>query len=133
MAGSLEPVEHHENPVLTANGEEWLIVCHNVLLRDQQGRPTGALRGARGGDGRSRCASVFDGFGIGFCFLVLSWCWFAVRALGMVCARGWGGVVGVVFCLRVLLSPGLVVHAGLGPGFRFWFASSGSGWCELVA
>ncbi|MBN2465215.1 PAS domain S-box protein [candidate division WOR-3 bacterium] len=43
MSGNLEPVEHYDNPVLTASGEERLIAWHNVLLRDEQGRPTGTL------------------------------------------------------------------------------------------
>ena len=43
MAGNLKPVEHYENPLLTAGGEERLIVWHNALLRDQQGRPSGTL------------------------------------------------------------------------------------------
>ncbi|MBM3331880.1 PAS domain S-box protein [candidate division WOR-3 bacterium] len=43
MAGRIEPVERFENPVLGAGGEERLVVWHNVLLRDRQGRPTGTL------------------------------------------------------------------------------------------
>jgi PAS domain S-box-containing protein len=43
IEGNLEPVEYYENPVLTAGGEERLIVWHNAILRDQQGRPTGTL------------------------------------------------------------------------------------------
>jgi len=43
MEGNLDPVEYYENPVLTASGEERLIVWHNSLLRDGQGRPTGTL------------------------------------------------------------------------------------------
>jgi PAS domain S-box-containing protein len=43
VEGNLEPVEYHENAVLTTSGEERLIVWHNVLLRDQHGRPTGTL------------------------------------------------------------------------------------------
>ena len=43
IRGNLEPVEHYSNPVLTASGEERLIAWHNVLLRDEQGRPTGTL------------------------------------------------------------------------------------------
>jgi PAS domain S-box-containing protein len=43
MAGNLEPMERYENPVLTAGGEERLVVWHNALLRDQRGRPTGTL------------------------------------------------------------------------------------------
>jgi PAS domain S-box-containing protein len=43
MSGNVEPVEYHENPVLTATGAERLIAWHNALLRDEQGRPTGTL------------------------------------------------------------------------------------------
>jgi PAS domain S-box-containing protein len=43
MSGQLEPVEYYENPVVTLRGEERLVVWHNALLRDQQGRPTGTL------------------------------------------------------------------------------------------
>ena len=43
MSGNLEPVEHYNNPVLSAGGEERLIAWHNALLRDDQGRPTGTL------------------------------------------------------------------------------------------
>jgi PAS domain S-box-containing protein len=43
MSGNLEPVEHYNNPVLTAGGEERLIAWHNTLVRDGQGRLTGTL------------------------------------------------------------------------------------------
>jgi len=43
MEGRVEPVEHYENPVLTTGGEERLVIWHNALLRDEQGRPTGTL------------------------------------------------------------------------------------------
>jgi len=43
MGGRVEPVEYYENPVLTTSGDERLIVWHNALLRDRQGRPTGTL------------------------------------------------------------------------------------------
>ena len=43
MEGKLEPVERYQNPVVTARGEERLIVWHNAILHDQQGRPIGTL------------------------------------------------------------------------------------------
>jgi PAS domain S-box-containing protein len=43
MEGRLEPLEHYENPVLTAGGAERLVAWHNALLRDETGRVTGTL------------------------------------------------------------------------------------------
>lgn len=36
-AGTVEPVEHYENPVLTASGEERTIYWHNTITRDEDG------------------------------------------------------------------------------------------------
>jgi PAS domain S-box-containing protein len=38
IAGEIEQVEYHENPVLTKHGEERIVAWHNTLLRDEQGR-----------------------------------------------------------------------------------------------
>jgi len=43
MAGELEPLEFHENPVLTRSGFERTIAWHNALLRDEEGRIIGTL------------------------------------------------------------------------------------------
>jgi PAS domain S-box-containing protein len=43
MAGTVQPVEYFENPVLTRGGEERLIAWHNVELRDERGRIVGTL------------------------------------------------------------------------------------------
>jgi len=43
MAGHVEPMEHHENPVLTRRSEERLIAWHNAVLRDDRGRIVGTL------------------------------------------------------------------------------------------
>ena len=37
MAGEVEPVEYYENPLLTKNGEERIIVFHNTVLTDEDG------------------------------------------------------------------------------------------------
>jgi PAS domain S-box-containing protein len=38
MAGEIEPVEYFQNPVLTKSGEERMIVWHNTVLRDEDGK-----------------------------------------------------------------------------------------------
>ena len=38
IAGEIEQVEYHENPVLTKHGEEKIVAWHNTILRDEQGR-----------------------------------------------------------------------------------------------
>ncbi|PXF59552.1 MAG: hypothetical protein C4B58_03010 [Deltaproteobacteria bacterium] len=43
MAGDVEPVEYHENPVLTKSGNERVISWHNCILRDEDGRIHGTL------------------------------------------------------------------------------------------
>ena len=43
MAGEIRPAEYYENPVLTAGGEERIIVWHNSVLRDAEGGITGTL------------------------------------------------------------------------------------------
>lgn len=43
MAGEVEPVESFENPILTKTGEERLILWHNTVLRDEEGRITATL------------------------------------------------------------------------------------------
>jgi len=43
MAGDIEPVEYYENPLLTKDGEERLILFHNTVLRDPNGQMVGAL------------------------------------------------------------------------------------------
>ena len=43
MGGEIEPVEYHENPVLTKGGEERIIAWHNSTLRDHEGIITGIL------------------------------------------------------------------------------------------
>jgi PAS domain S-box-containing protein len=43
MAGDLDPVEYHENCVLTADGQERLIAWHNAALRDEKGRLAAVL------------------------------------------------------------------------------------------
>jgi PAS domain S-box-containing protein/putative nucleotidyltransferase with HDIG domain len=43
MAGEKEPDEYFENPVLTKNGEERIILWHTAILKDENGNITGAL------------------------------------------------------------------------------------------
>jgi PAS domain S-box-containing protein len=43
VAGNVEPVEHYDNPVLNAAGDERMIAWHNTLLRDGNGTITGTL------------------------------------------------------------------------------------------
>ena len=43
MAGEIEPVEYHENPVLTKGGEERTIAWHNTVLEDDEGNTAGIL------------------------------------------------------------------------------------------
>jgi len=43
MAGDLRPVGRHENAVVTRDGRRRLILWHNALLRDPEGRIVGAL------------------------------------------------------------------------------------------
>lgn len=43
LRGEIEPVEYHENPVLTKSGEKRLIAWHNTLLKDDTGNIIGHL------------------------------------------------------------------------------------------
>jgi PAS domain S-box-containing protein len=43
MAGTGTPFEHHENPVLTKTGQERQIEWYNVVLRGEDGLPSGTL------------------------------------------------------------------------------------------
>lgn len=43
MAGDLEPIEYFENPILSRDGSERIILWHNTILRDDKGRITGTL------------------------------------------------------------------------------------------
>jgi len=43
MAGDIEPVEYYENPLLTKDGEERLILFHNTVIRDSNGHIVGVL------------------------------------------------------------------------------------------
>ncbi len=43
MRGEIEPVEFHENEILTVNGKKRLISWHNALIRDATGMITGVL------------------------------------------------------------------------------------------
>lgn len=43
MAGAIEPVQYHENPILTAGGQERMILWHNSILKDEAGKITGTL------------------------------------------------------------------------------------------
>jgi PAS domain S-box-containing protein len=43
ISGEIEPVEHHENEVLTKNGELRNIVWHNAYVTDDRNRITGSL------------------------------------------------------------------------------------------
>ncbi|NQT26753.1 PAS domain S-box protein [candidate division KSB1 bacterium] len=43
MAGEIEPVKIYENPVLTKDGQERIILFHNTILRDESGKITGTL------------------------------------------------------------------------------------------
>ncbi|MGD9100106.1 MAG: PAS domain S-box protein, partial [Anaerolineae bacterium] len=42
-AGEIEPVESHENPILTKSGAERIVAWHNALLRDAAGNIVGTL------------------------------------------------------------------------------------------
>lgn len=42
-SGDVAPVEYHENPVLTKDGQERLIAFHNTVLLDDAGQVTGIL------------------------------------------------------------------------------------------
>ena len=42
-AGDLGLMEYHENPVITANGEERIIAWRNTVLRDEAGHISGTL------------------------------------------------------------------------------------------
>ena len=46
IAGNVKPVEFHENPLLTKDGEERLIAFHNTVIKDQNGKIVGALSSA---------------------------------------------------------------------------------------
>lgn len=43
LSGDIEPVEHFQNPVLTATGEERMIAWYNTLIRDESGKPVGTI------------------------------------------------------------------------------------------
>jgi len=43
ISGEVEPLESYENPVLTRDGTERIILWHNTILRDDSGRITGTL------------------------------------------------------------------------------------------
>ena len=43
VAGTIEPVEYYENPVVTRSGRERMIAWHNTILRDESGAITGTL------------------------------------------------------------------------------------------
>lgn len=43
MAGTIEPIEHYENPVRTRYGEERIVAWHNALLKDADGHIVGTL------------------------------------------------------------------------------------------
>jgi PAS domain S-box-containing protein len=43
MAGEVEPVEYHENPVITRDGQERVIAWHNTVLRNDDGKIIGTL------------------------------------------------------------------------------------------
>jgi len=43
MAGESKAVEYFDNPVLAKSGEERMIACHTAVLKDAEGRITGAL------------------------------------------------------------------------------------------
>ena len=43
IGGELEPVEYHENPVKTRDGQERLIAWHNTIVRDDNGEILGTL------------------------------------------------------------------------------------------
>ncbi|MGD9116805.1 MAG: PAS domain S-box protein [Dehalococcoidia bacterium] len=43
MTGEVEPMEYHENPVLTKSGEERIIAWHNSVIRDDNGRAVATL------------------------------------------------------------------------------------------
>jgi len=43
MKGEVQSAEYFENPVLTANGEERIILWHNTILKDELGRIKGTL------------------------------------------------------------------------------------------
>ncbi len=60
IAGEVQPVEHFENPVLTANGEERLIAWHNSLLRDEHGRISGTLSSGEDITERKRAEELVD-------------------------------------------------------------------------
>ncbi len=43
LKGEVDPVEYHENPILTSKGEERLIAWHTVIFRDEEGNILGSL------------------------------------------------------------------------------------------
>ena len=43
VAGDIEPLEYHENPIINKDGSERLIAWHNTLLRDENGKIIGTL------------------------------------------------------------------------------------------
>ncbi|MBN1866229.1 PAS domain S-box protein [Candidatus Sumerlaeota bacterium] len=43
VAGELDRVEYHENPVLTKDGRERIVAWHNVFFEDELGRISGSL------------------------------------------------------------------------------------------
>jgi len=48
MSGEIETPGYHENPIITANGEERIIAWHNTILKDEAGNIIGTL--SSGGD-----------------------------------------------------------------------------------
>ncbi len=43
LSGHMDPVEYHENEILTKDGKERLIAWHNTILKDKNGNITGHL------------------------------------------------------------------------------------------
>ena len=43
MKGNVDPVEYHENPVVTSKGAEKTIAFHNTILQDGDNEITGIL------------------------------------------------------------------------------------------
>ncbi len=43
MAGQTENVEYYENAVLTKSNQERIVAWHNIIIRDEDGNPTGTL------------------------------------------------------------------------------------------
>jgi PAS domain S-box-containing protein len=43
ISGKIKSAEYHRNPVLTKSGEERIIAWHNAILKDEQGKISGAI------------------------------------------------------------------------------------------